>query len=170
MNSLCLHRISTALIAILLSLCPGSIVAQVDSLHNSRDSINIGVPGDAAPAGVDTSIHRSAILGIRNLNFDPYPDTLWGFMDRNFHLLPSSIVWGRRDSSRENQGSADTMTRQQRGGRLPVSRTVIDYPHWRTITGSVSIQRLNEDSLPDIIIYLWAGFRSARLSTILPVH
>lgn len=158
MDSLCLYRITLAIITMLFLALPCGLSAQSDTSHASTDSISIGVEGDSAVGGVDTSFHRSAILAIKHLNFDCFPDTVRGFMNRDYQFLPLSISWGRRDSLRDAPCNSDSGANS--GSAHRVARTIIDYPHWRTIAGSVTIQRFNTDTLSDFLIYLWGTVRS----------
>lgn len=93
-----------------------------------------------------------AILYVGHLNFDCHVDTVAGWMDDELHYLPHVIRWG--SGAEDSCASQTPKVRRER-------KTEITYPAWKRITGSVSFERMNlEDTLPDIVLYLWGTVES----------
>ncbi len=100
-------------------------------------------------ASAQSTTQRPAILYTGHLNFDCVQDTVYGLADASFHYRPTSIKWGR---SGVDSACGSSMPQD----RL-VSETVIRYPEWRTLGVSVGFQRMNPDSLDDMVLYLWGS-------------
>jgi hypothetical protein len=106
-----------------------------------------------------------SILFVGNLNFDCYQDTVAGWVDTKFRYLPRSIRWGRphvRYHYDPQTRQIDTLPPDSSCfGEIPPSRrvavTAIRYPEWSGLSGSVAFQRMNADSLDDMILYLWGA-------------
>lgn len=101
-------------------------------------------------------------MAVSHFNFDCYRDTIVGRLDGGLHWQPYSIRWGR--------DPADTATSRGRGDtldacftRIPdslkVRETIISYPLWRRFGISLSVQRINGDTLADLLFYLWGAVR-----------
>ncbi len=122
--------------------------------------------GSVAISAPDTTGRRPAsILFTGHLNFDCVPDTVIGWPDASFHYLPYAIRWGKpalvvhydNETGLSDTVLADSSCR----GSIPLGRTVretiIRYPQWRTLSGSVGFQRMNPDTLDDMVLYLWGS-------------
>lgn len=97
----------------------------------------------------DRDAAASLILAIASLNFDCYPDTVLGLADEQFHYLPTEIHWGAAPERADSACASETPKKKRE--RV----TTIRYPNWKRITGSVSFERMNADTLTDIVLYLW---------------
>jgi len=101
--------------------------------------------------------NRYAILRVAHLNFDCYADTIIGRRDRFRTYLPVQIRWGRDpgiDSAlRRGDEFVDACHDGVRWSRK-VAATLIVWPTWEQRRVSFALQRVNRDSLPDLIIYL----------------
>lgn len=87
------------------------------------------------------------LLHIGHLNTDGIPDTLMGFVNERHQVLPRLILWGAEEQGHQPSAPATT-TPEQRA-------TIIHYPVGQCY-GSVSIEQYNSnDSLDDILLYLW---------------
>lgn len=117
------------------------------------------VPGVAhAQAGEDSLFtDRYAILKVAHLNFDCYRDTIIGRRDRYRNYLPVEIRWGRDPAIDSAVRRGDEFVDACHDG-VPWSRKVgvtrITWPSWGRRTVSFALQRVNPDSLPDLVIYL----------------
>jgi hypothetical protein len=87
-----------------------------------------------------TDYLNESILFIGHLNYDSVPDSVYGGADAQHHYLPHSLHWGRAGSPSEGHH---------------VAVTTIRYPDWQEFTGTVAFQKMNADSVTDIIFYLW---------------
>jgi hypothetical protein len=102
-----------------------------------------------AHATADSTSHpRETILFVGNLNFDCYPDTVSGTMaGMPGSYLPRTIRWGRPSPS-------DSACQ----GMIPLDRrvavTTIHYPDWDRFSGSVAFNRMNDDSLDDMTLFI----------------
>ncbi|MDB5033802.1 MAG: hypothetical protein JWQ98_1043 [Chlorobi bacterium] len=103
------------------------------------------------------------VLFIGHLNFDCYPDTAVGWMDENFHYLVHSLHWGHAVTQRqgdEQRGDTSCLDHIPADKRVPI--TTINYPSWDSLSGSVSFQKMNPDSLTDLLITIWGRVGDAR--------
>jgi hypothetical protein len=108
-----------------------------------------------ATAMPDTTGHPGeSILFVGHLNFDSIPDSVYGWPDVQHHYLPHSLHWGRVASPGDSQ---------------PIAVTTITYPDWQDFTGTVAFQRMNADSVTDIIFYLWGKTGDPVHDTIRPI-
>ncbi len=114
-----------------------------------------------AVTSAQSATPRPVILYTGHLNFDCVQDTVYGLPDAAFRYHPTAIRWGRGDST---CGIAMPLDRL-------VSETVIRYPAWRTLGVSVGFQRMNPDTLDDIVIYLWGSVNDStgRRDTVRPI-
>lgn len=100
-----------------------------------------------------------SILCITTINYDCYPDTVWGTKEGDFNApvyLPRLIYWGRADGNGKNDARLET-TRCK--GHIPEKKrlrhTTILYPAWKNLTGSIGVQNFNpEDTLRDLLVSL----------------
>jgi hypothetical protein len=106
-------------------------------------------------ASPDTTLtnHPSAtVICISPLNFDCYRDSVIAWPDQFGHYLPRVIRWGKPI------GTDNTKLDPNCFGHIPPSRkvaeTVIHYPAWRDLTGSVAFEHVNADSLSDMVLYI----------------
>lgn len=93
------------------------------------------------------------ILALRNFNFDCYRDTVIGWADDRGHYLPREIHWGAAPANTPPGNDSACASPTPHGKRQRI--TTIRYPNWKHITGSVAFEQHNEDSLADILLYLW---------------
>jgi hypothetical protein len=128
----------------------------------------------------DTTAHpREVVLFVGHLDFDCIPDTVTGWQGEGRHFLPHAIKWGRprvilqRDSASDR---IDTLLPDSAClGAIPLGKrvavTTILYPSWERLNGSVAFQRMNPDSLNDMLLYLWgsAGDSAERHDTLRPI-
>ncbi len=99
----------------------------------------------------DITLTGSLRLFVGHLNFDSYPDTVYGAADRGARALPVSIAWGAGPSTKQSPSKNN--------------RTEIRYPKWSTLGGSLAIQRLNsDDTFSDLCIYLWGTYKQGAKS------
>ena len=92
------------------------------------------------------------ILFTGHLNFDCHADTVFGKPDHRFNYLPRAIHWG---TGTEGAGAEDTACGSATPKKQRVKKTTITYPGWGNFSGAVAFQRLNPDTLTDIIFYIW---------------
>jgi hypothetical protein len=88
------------------------------------------------------------ILSIDYLNFDCIKDTIMGQQFSNFKYLPKFIKWGKSDTSNcpGNQYHLyDSL-------KVPV--TILEYPNWNNLEGTFALEKYNQDTLYDIILYI----------------
>lgn len=100
---------------------------------------------------------RRAVLRIVHLNFDCHKDTIHGRLDRQSNWLPTEIRWGRDPAADSVSRRDDDVVDQCHDGIPPARRvasTSIVWPTWERRTASFAVQRVNSDSLPDLVIYL----------------
>ena len=90
---------------------------------------------------------KEVVIAIEHFNPDCRKDTLYGRPGTNFQYIPTRIQWGR-DTTRGNSNC--TPDRKNRD-----SATVFDYPRWSRLSGSVTLQQLNHDTLTDIYLVIW---------------
>lgn len=105
-----------------------------------------GTPDDAPT--------RRVILHIGHFNSDCYPDTVLG-RQVGVQFLPVRLLWGQYDSASSNSCSG-TGSRSDR--RRSLDETTFEYPDWSNLSGAVSFQRLNMDTLDDMMITLWGTY------------
>jgi len=117
---------------------------------------------------------RRALLGVFHLNPDCHRDTIIGRIDQGHRWRPWSIRWGRdRSDSTGSARGVDSLdpcfTRIP--DALRVRESIIAYPEWRRFGLSLSVQPINEDSLADLVFYLWGAVRdtSAARDSVRPV-
>lgn len=113
-------------------------------------------------SGIDTLNARRKILFVGQLNLDCLADTIVGVRDQSGRLLPTLIRWGRLDLPIPPPPCPDDTTAPDTSyhlRRVPV--TVIDYPAWDRVTGSISFQRYNRDQFTDLIFFLWGNYRTS---------
>ncbi|MEO5928483.1 MAG: T9SS type A sorting domain-containing protein [Candidatus Kapaibacterium sp.] len=123
---------------------------------------------------LDTLRHnKEVVLYVGCINFDCYRDTVFGSMDEKFHYLPHAIHWGRSSFGilgdtlhHSDSNCVDHVPPYKR-----VAITTITYPSWDSLSGSVAFQRINADSLADMVIYMWGrvGDTLHRHDTIRPM-
>jgi len=102
----------------------------------------------------------TALLVVANLNFDCYPDSVFGVRNGALRYLPTHIAWGRFDPLRAERCPQDSQTTRSAEPKL-YARTDFVYPDWLSVGGSVALQNLNEDdSLTDVCLYLWGKYRT----------
>jgi len=131
--------------------------------------------GWAAP---DTVAHPAeSVLFIGHLNFDCYSDTVTGWGDERRRFLPRAIHWGQpRVALRYNPQTDryDTLIADSACG-MPSDRrlrtTALHYPAWEGVGGSIAFQRMNADTLTDLLFYLWGtvGDSDERRDTLRPL-
>ncbi|MEP7217870.1 MAG: T9SS type A sorting domain-containing protein, partial [Bacteroidota bacterium] len=110
------------------------------------------------PQPVDSLAHvKDVILFIGRINFDCYRDTVIGYMDEQSHYLPTAIRWGRSSFGilgdtlhHSDSNCIDYVPPYKR-----VAVTHITYPSWDSLSGSVTFQSVNADSLVDILAFTW---------------
>lgn len=87
------------------------------------------------------SVSGDAVLSIGRFNPDTYPDTVIGTKTPAGYL-PSRVLWGYPFG--------------QTPGAMPgkLRETVLRYPAWKDLRGSVAFQRINADSLVDMVLHL----------------
>jgi len=115
-------------------------------------------PGRISAQGSDPLLtDRHAVLRIVHLNFDCYKDTIRGRLDRRSAWLPTEIRWGRNPAADSATRRGDDVVDQCHNGIVDARRVVVTsivWPAWERRTASLAVQRVNEDSLPDLVIYL----------------
>lgn len=92
---------------------------------------------------VDSANVYKTVLNVTKFNDDAVKDTIIAVADYHLKYLPKSIIWGKDTT---DNGIPDS---------LKVPETLIIYPNWNDLTGAVMIDKLNQDSLFDIILILW---------------
>lgn len=131
-------------------------------------------------AAPDTTAHPpDVVLFVGHLDFDCIPDTVTGWQEQGRHFLPHAIRWGRprvilrRDTASDR---VDTLLPDSAClGSIPLAKrvavTAISYPAWERLSGSVAFQRMNPDSLNDMLLYLWGtvGDSAERHDTLRPI-
>lgn len=108
------------------------------------------------------TLQRNVLLTITRLNFDCYPDTVFGVMEvPKMRTLPTKIRWGQplaaRDTSRDQSGGRGQAADSCSDGidrTRKVEETAIIYPDWRGFNGSVAFQQMNYDSVIDMVFYM----------------
>ena len=113
-------------------------------------------PPDPPPA--------ETILFVGNLNFDCFPDTVTAASGGTIpsRRLPTSIHWGapRRIVTYDPAtGRRDTTIADSSCAEIPslahhVSVTTIHYPAWDQLSGAVAFNRMNDDSLDDMTLFI----------------
>lgn len=91
------------------------------------------------------------ILHIGHLNPDCYSDTVIGSTEDQIHYLPLSIRWGQYDAIANN--ACDHTEKSK--ARRKADSTLFTYPAWKGMGGSAAFERINADSLDDIVLYMW---------------
>lgn len=108
---------------------------------------------DSTKNDVEKNVHEEQLLFFGELNFDCYPDSVFGNRAADGSgFLPRRILWGR--STRDSLTDRDTACLRRTAIRKQLRETLITYDGWDIRGGSVAFQRLNNDSLSDIVIHL----------------
>lgn len=96
---------------------------------------------------------RERIVGIAHLNADCHPDTVLAAKTADGNILLTKIRWGAHASSPGPEQGGDSCA-----SRTPFAQrqreTVFRYPAWNIRAASVSLQRLDNDPLTDIILHV----------------
>lgn len=103
------------------------------------------ISGYSVYASDDSTMTKSYISFIGNLNSDCVLDTVMSQYINEKYLLPQFIIWGKGDSLKCGMYHADS---------IRFAKTEFVYPDWNKLRGSFSTLFLNNDTLPDLIISL----------------
>ena len=119
-------------------------------------------------------VERRAVLGVFHLNPDCHRDTIIGRIDQALRWRPFSIRWGRDRSdtgawSRGSDSLDPCFTRIP--DALKARESIFAYPDWRRFGLSLSVQPINQDTLSDLVFYLWGAVSdtSAARDSVRPV-
>ena len=99
----------------------------------------------------NTTVQREVVLGIAHLNFDCYADTISGFKTPSGYL-PKRILWG--GPRLDEQGRLDSACLGRTPAEERVSQTTISYPGSEQVTGSMTFQQINADTLGDLVLHI----------------
>ncbi len=95
------------------------------------------------------------ILYTGALNFDCFPDTIFGTRGPDGLYLPRVIVWGRPTAANPNgERNADAACLGPIADSVKIPFTLVQYPSWGNLRGCVSIQSFNPDTLADMLFML----------------
>ncbi len=96
------------------------------------------------------------ILYTGSLNFDCFPDTIFGTRGPDGLYLPRVIIWGRPTTAAPAGGRRDANAAclGPIADSVKVPFTLIQYPSWGNLRGCVSIQSFNPDTLADMLFML----------------
>ncbi|MEP7217687.1 MAG: T9SS type A sorting domain-containing protein [Bacteroidota bacterium] len=84
-------------------------------------------------------------------------------MDEDFHYLVHSLHWGHptiQQQGSEQRWDSSCLDHIPQYKRVPI--TTITYPSWDSLSGSVSFQKMNPDSLTDLLITIWGRVGDTR--------
>ncbi len=100
---------------------------------------------------IESKNERTIFVGA--LNFDCYADTVKGWnVEGEDGYLPTRIIWGVPQQN--NQGQLDSGCLGRTPLDVRVKQTQFLYSHADLRGGSVAFQRINHDSLMDVVMYL----------------
>jgi hypothetical protein len=100
-----------------------------------------------------TYLTGERILAVTRLNTDCIPDTLVGRMDSQFQYVPTKIYWGGWDTLHAPLCPPDIYHHRPR-----YQATTLEFPSWPHFSASCAVERLNSDTLSDVVFYLWGYF------------
>lgn len=95
------------------------------------------------------------LLGIVHLNFDCYPDTLFGARDSSLRsFIPHTVAWGRSGVRSGEINPTDTSCGDQIPPYLKHHRTSIILPNWLSRSVSMAFEQMNGDTLVDLVFHV----------------
>lgn len=93
-----------------------------------------------AVAIAPSSAQEGHVLYIGSLDHDEHPDTVVGEPRGDLRMLATAIHWGAPYSSNG-------------AGEPTAQRTMLSYPRWPSLCGSVAVEDLNGDAIDDVILF-----------------